>query len=518
MHSDHSATFSGTVNGTGIVESMPLALGELKAPERSQHQTILCREDPFALTIIIGGTNVRFCISRPGNPEPLTFAVKWQELSEKLAPQLESSNVLFGDAHNIVYPILAEQFIGFLKKHFDPTLGPLPIENLCALNFSIAGRVFGDERQLPGLKRPVHGIDAEVSTTNTGLKFSKEKIGRIFYDALKTVVPDLSFPPDKVLVLNDARAGLEGEKLLQELSPDSRVFFEICGTGDGSDYDEPGFDEIGHRTIIDRKEKKVSVLAGDEINRLLETDGTFQNLPSHQEYAENLLAGPWVAIRFVKSIEQKPEVMVALANWIEARLLEDARKNPEDLTKPILSAEEILLALDKLANLEFKDRTRWAIDSNSLLTRKINDLIFQPDHRAISRAMPCNYQVEPLEQTHPEKALILLAWARQKTYFKDRGTIAGKVYRAMAVRGVQPDKYILGGGLGEMFNRYGAEDRQDALDLIIEHAKLPAHIFDFSRVSPEARESALSYQATDKAKEQKDALNAVSASSIKLPH
>ena len=88
----------------------------------------------------------------------------------------------------------------------------------------------------------------------------------------------------------------------------------------------------------------------------------------------------------------------------------------------------------------------------------------------------------------------------------------------MAARGVQPDKYILGGGLGEMFNRYNTEDRQDALDIIIEHAKLPPGIFDFSRVSPEARESALSYAATEKAKKERDALKAVSRDSVKFPH
>lgn len=508
MHSDHSATYLGKVNGAEVIvgQFQGQRLEALQGAERPQQLTLLSREDPFGLTIIVGGTNVRFCISRPGDPEPLTYSVKWQELSDELTPSLKAQGVEFGDAHNIVYPILAKRFINFLEQHFDPSEGPLPIENLCSLNFSIAGRVFGDLRDVPGFRRPINGIDAQVSTTNTGLKLSKEPIGRVFYEALTREVPNMRFPEERVFVLNDARAGLEGEKLLQNLPPESRVFFEICGTGDGSEYDEPGFDEIGHRTMLNSRNHNITVHVGDAIAEFVEPDGSFKNLSefAHLRYAENMLAGPWTAIRFVKSLEEKHEVLDALADRIA---LKDPLKR---------SSETILAELYALADLQFKERTRWAVNSNSYLIRAVNELIFHPDHREVRRAMPCNFNVESLEASNPEKALVLLAWARQKLHFKERGTVAGAIYREMKERGIAPDRYILGGGLGELFNRYAPEDRQDALDLINEHGKLPPGVFDFSSVSPEARESAISYKAVEDTKKNWDQLSKGSARAIEL--
>lgn len=507
MTSGPSATFFGSGNGTGVVAGSSLDLAELKIPARPQHRPLLSREDPFGLTIIIGGTNVRFCISRPGDSEPLVDAIKWQDLKGGLSSHLESLGVEFGNSHSVLYPVLAKRFVEFLSQHFDPTLGPMPIEKLCALNFSIAGRVCGDERYVSGLVRPVHGIDAEVSTTNTGLNFCRSRIGRDFYEALKAEVPGMRLLPERVLVLNDARAGLEGEKILQNLPADQRVFFEICGTGDGSDYDVPGFNEIGHRTIFDSIENRTVVLVGDEIQQLIAADGSFKSLPEHQEYAENQLAGPWVAIRFVRSLLEKPAVMAALASRIfgalEARRAAAILRGEEDLPD-VPPLPGLLASLYSLAEVKAKERTRWAVDSNSFLIREVNEVIFQPNHREIRRAIPCNYQIEPLEHSRPERALLSYAWSRQKSYFKDRGQFVGAVYRTMAEQGVQPHRYILGGGLGEMFNRYSADDREDALDLIVEHARLPAGIFDFSRVSPEAREAALAYQSAEIAKQEQE--------------
>ena len=501
MTSGPSATFFGSGNGTGVVAGSSLDLAELKIPARPQSRPRLSREDPFGLTVIIGGTNVRFCISPPGRPEPLVFAVSWQELSGKLSPRLAARGVDFSNSHDFLYPILAKRFIRFLSKQFD---GPLPIENLCSLNFSIAGRVCGDERHLPGLTRPVHGIDAEVSTTNTGLNFSQSRIGRDLFNAMRLQVPSMRLVAERVLVVNDARAGLEGEIIHLGAEAPPLVELLIDGTGLGGDSSDGEFNEDGHRIIKDYRAKKTIVLRGDQIKEVLNPDGTYKDLPEHQTYAENLVAGPWVAIRFLKSLQEKPSVMDALARRIAAKSPPPKdggqEKEPEDRKSEPERIGEILGELYQLADLQHKDRTRWAVNTKSFLLREINELIFQPNHRDNRRAMPCNFQIDPLEHRDPDKALVLLAWGRQKSFFKDLGEIIGAKYEARMATGKKPDKIILAGGLGEMFNRYSPEDRQDALDLIVEHANLPPGVLDFSRLSPEARECALAYVAAEEAK------------------
>lgn len=492
MTSGPSATSFGSGNGAGIVAATPSELSQLCSVERPQSTPFLSRDTKFCITIIIGGTNVRFCVSPPGNLEPLHTSIKWKELSDEFSPRLEAKGIDFSNAHDVIYPVLAKRMTEFLEALYDPKDGPVPIENLRGLYFSVAGRVHGDEKYHPGISRPLNGIDAEVTTTNTGLNFSNHKLGREIFNALKAENHGFSLSTDKVFVINDARAGQEGEKLHQGYAPSSRIFFHIGGTGEGSDFDVPGFNEIGHRTVVDHKEKKVLVFVGEEIKQLLNPDGTYKDLPEHQSYAENLLAGPWVAIRFVKSLVEKPSVMVALATRIAAK---DPSLQGEDPAQS--RVDQILGELYELADLKYKDRTRWAINSNSFLLREVNELIFQPNHRANRRALPCNFQVDPLEQASPEKALILLAWARQKSYFKERGVITGEVYRALVAHGCAPTKYILGGGLGEMFNRYSPEDREDAIDLIVDHGNLPPGVFDFSRLSPEARECALAYTTAE---------------------
>jgi hypothetical protein len=488
---------TATSPGTAQAGKEPL---KLPLPNAGPQSIILSREEPFGLTVIIGGTNVRFCISHRGSSQPLTHVVKWIELKEKLVPELATHGLNLELAHSLVYPVIVKGFVDFLKSKFDPAQGPLPIANLCAFNISIAGLVIGDEKSHPDFKRPVNGIDAEVTTSNTGLRFSREKIGRVLYKAFKELVPDMQFPPEKVSVFNDARAGQEGEKILLGIPNEKRVFFEIGGTGEGSQYDIPGYDEIGHRIIANAHPRKLNFVSGDKLQEYINPDGSFKVLDDDRTYAEHLVAGPWTGIRFVQQFKGKSSVMSALAKWM---LAERARKRAEKLEKepkdshpeekPV-TPSELSRQLDDIASLKSSDRHRWAIDSNALILREISELICKPDYRKLWRYMPCDHQIGALEEHSPDKAIVVHAWSSLKMHFKERGQIAGKVYREMKSQGVAPDYYILGGGLGEGFNQYSSEQREDAILEITEAGRLPHGLFNFSQVSPEARESAISHR------------------------
>lgn len=494
----------------GIAGAELAALHGAQRPPLAQ-STLLSRDDPFGLTVIIGGTNVRFCISHPGSSEPLTHVVKWIELEKTLGSELAREGLRFENAHSLVYPLIVKDFVKFLESKFDPELGPLPIENLCAFNVSIAGRVIGDEKRDPDFHRPVNGIDAEVTTSNTGLRFSQEKIGRVLYNAFKERVPQMRFSPEKVSVFNDARAGLEGERILLGIPNDKRVFFEIGGTGDGSQYDIPGFDEIGHRIIFNTSKKRIDFIGGDKLKEYINQDGSFKVLGHDETYAEHLVAGPWTGIRFVQQFKSKNNLMAALASWILKKRAEVNATTPKDsaakdasLTSEELAEQTEVLReqLDDIASLKAGGRHRWAMDSNTYIIREINGLIFQPDYRKFRRYLPCDLQIGALEDKSPDRAMVVLAWSHLKKHLKERGLIAGKVYREMQKQGVTPDYYILGGGLGETFNRYTPEDREDAIHEISEAGKLRPGLFNFSQVSPEARESAVSHRTVMKTKEE----------------
>lgn len=491
-----TAAFPG-IAGAGLA-----ALNGAQRPPLAQ-STLLSRDDPFGLTVIIGGTNVRFCISHPGSSEPLTHVVKWIELEKTLGSELAREGLRFEMAHSLVYPLIVKDFVKFLESKFDPDLGPLPIEKLCAFNVSIAGLVIGDEKRHPDFNRPVNGIDAEVTTSNTGLRFSREKIGRVLYKAFREYVPAMCFESEKVFVFNDARAGQEGERILLRIPADKRVFFEIGGTGDGSQYDIPGFDEIGHR-VISKPPKKFHFISGDGLQEYVNPDGSFKVLDNDQTYAEHLVAGPWTGIRFVQQFKSKLPVMNALAKWMlaERANLPERQSNDSSLVPTPVTASELTRQLDDIASLKSGDRHRWAIDSNTFIIREINGRIFQPDHRKFRRCLPCDLQIGALEDSNPDKAIVVHAWSRLKMHFKERGLIAGKVYREMQKIGAAPDYYILGGGLGETFNRYTPEDREDAIFEISEAGRLPHGLFNFSQVSPEARESAVSHRTVMQTQEE----------------
>jgi hypothetical protein len=548
MHSDPPATFSGKEMGTGvehgslnghsfpsraILPALPPSKTHTPSSERPMR---LSREEPFGVTAIIGGTNVRFCISAPqladattpGIAEPLVSSVKWQELETQLAPELGQRGIKFEYAHDIVLPLLAEKCVSFIASHFDEADGPPPFHNIAAFDFSVAGVVQGE------------GLESTISTTNTGLRFISDNTALHFVSSLRNELEKRKWPAipqDNIAVMNDAAAGLLGETIAGGLQGVKNGLFVIIGTGVGSmgwttkpGADKPtidlDFNELGHRAIFDSSRRLEVVLhKAEQINDFVEKDGSFKSLELHERYAENVLAGPWCAINFVESFKSKPSMMMKLAETIaQANIRKTAKeldKTPEE-TEDMLTGEvfkeevgKVHKGLYGLANLQSQDRTRWAVSSNSHLVRDVNNFLLNPNPEVVFEHMPCDYRVEEMTNSNPEAALPLLAYSAWKEYCKNIGLFLGKAYSVMSEQGNTPDKIILGGGIGEMANKYPALLRKVALKLIHEHGNIPVGVVDFSRMSPESRECAKTYQLVDEKMEQ---LRAVSRLTGEVTH
>jgi hypothetical protein len=271
--------------------------------------------------------------------------------------------------------------------------------------------------------------------------------------------------------------------------------------GDDKPSIDIDFNELGHRAIFDSSRREVTLHKGESVNDLVEDDGSFKSLRSFQRYAENVLAGPWCAINFVKSFESKPTMMTMLAKTI-------ARSTGRD-------AETVEGELYDLADLQSRHRTRWAVNSNSHLVRAVNNYLLNPEPEIIFEYMPCDYRVEDMTHSNPEAALPLVGYAGWKEYCKNIGLCIGKAYSVMSEQGNTPDRIVIGGGIGEAFNRYPPLLRRVALKLIHEHGNISTGVVDFSRMSPESRESAKTYQLVDETMQQ---IRAESRLSVEMAH
>jgi hypothetical protein len=416
----------------------------------------------------------------------------------------------FGDAHQLVLPLLAEKCVSFIASHFDKAGGPPPFHNVAAFDFSVAGFVRGE------------GLDSTISTTNTGLRFSNDQTALQFISSLQNELANREWPAipqNNIAVMNDAAAGLLGETIAGGLQGVKNGLFVIIGTGVGSMgwTTKPGddgptidldFNELGHRAIFDSSRRLEVVLRkGHEIDDFIEEDGSFKSLELHERYAENVLAGPWCAINFVESFKSKPTMMMKLAETIARSNVKKAAEETEKTsaeTEELLSGETFKEEVNKvqkglyaLANLQSQERTRWAVSSNSHLVRAVNNFLLNPDPEVVFEHMPCDYRVEEMTNSNPEAALPLLAYSAWKEYCKNIGLFLGKTYSVMSAQSNTPDKIIVGGGIGEMANRYPALLRKVALKLIHEHGNFPQGVVDFSRMSPESRECAKTYQLVD---------------------
>lgn len=497
MHSDHSATFSGKMNGaektaipSGAIEKldglqMPSARLLSSKPEAAPSLS-LSRQEPVGLTIIVGGTNVRCCLSHLNSREPATQVSKWQSLRDEYAVTPGAGIIGFEDSHAVTYPKLARQCGEFFRRQFKNAEDPFEVDNLSALTFSMAGMVEGD------------GASARVTTSNTLLKIRNEAFAEKFISHLKKEMPTLCLKNTHVRVINDAEAGLEGELYFNKIDRSLVTLFIILGTGLGSACTKPGFAELGHLIVFDPKLDIFRFLTKEEFEACKDADGAFKPLEG-LVFAENKLAGPWVAIGFVRDLQDhEPPLLTELAKHIVTAEEEAARKfAAENPDKPPLiprSMEQVYQELKKIQGFEHGTRHLWAGHANESTLRAVNSLIFDRKHCDLAKRAGAFGSLDTIKSTDPKFALDLVAEMEWKRYYRDVGRVAGVVYQRMLDEGLNPHKFIAGGGLGELSNGYGPRLRQQAVDIITKAGNLPEWLFDFSQLSPTARESAPTYQ------------------------
>jgi hypothetical protein len=496
MSSGPSADFSGKEMGAGVGQAPKRAGSQfpvVTAPQETARGR-LHPDQPFGITVIVGGTNIRACVSLPGASTPLNFSLTWQELRDELKPELAAQNVDFGAAHDLVLARFVTKFFDHLKDEYcDPEGTPPPFDKLAALNFSVAGVVHGE------------GIDATVSTTNTGLHFSEEELAKRMIRAMQSDLSERKWPAfsvENVAVLNDAAAGCKGEVLRGGLRGCTNGLFVILGTGIGSmgwsnnNFDFR-FDELGHRIVKDSLPEGASkpativnlfrLLSDVQYAEQIAPDGSFLPFKDHQKrYAENVIAGPWLAVRFLKKeLMEDYGLINALANTIA----------------PMLNKTQGEVCEDLISLMEFsaKDLTRWAVDSNARLVRCVNDFILRFDAWEFAFTCPCTGSFEAAPT--PERRLANYGFKTWKTYWKDVGHFLATAYEAMKEQGVAPEKIVLGGGIGEAYHRFPEALRTAALREIHEHSGLPKGTIEFSAISAEERESAITQAAVDRVAE-----------------
>jgi hypothetical protein len=497
MHSDHSATFSGKVNGAEntVIPSRAIeAFDGLQLPGANLlsckpapgPSLSLSRQEPIGLTIIVGGTNVRYCLSHLNSREPATQVFKWQSLRDEYEATAGAGRIGFENSHAVTYPKLARQCGEFFRNHFENPHDPFEVENFSALTFSMAGMVEGD------------GTSARVTTSNTLLKIRKEDFAEKFISHLKQEIPKLSLKNTHVRVINDAEAGLEGELYFNRIDRNLVTLFIILGTGLGSACTKPGFAELGHLIVFDPKLDKFRFLTKEEFEACKDTDGAFKPLEG-LVFAENILAGPWAAIGFVRRLQNhEPPLLTELAKHIataeEAAARKYALENPDQPPLKIRSTGEIFNELKRIQEFKNGERHLWAGHTNESTLRAVNSLIFDRKHCDLTKRAEAFGSLDTIKATDPKFALDLVAEMEWKRYYRDVGQVAGVVYQRMLDEGLHPHKFIAGGGLGELSNCYGPRLRQQAVDIITEAGNLPEWLFDFSQLSPTARESAPTYQ------------------------
>lgn len=393
------------LNGSAEVSAASLNHLAPVKPERKSIQ--LNPEHPFGVTFIIGGTNVRFCVSHPGSDTPSIQAWKWQELRNETLPLLEGTGKTFEDSKALVYSILAKKFVDFVDSHFEGRPGGAPYEKLCAFNFSIAGLVAGE------------GRDARVSTTNTGIKLKDEKIGdsilqAIDLELIRRAAQDqegqrrpLQIPVKDPQVLNDAAAGLTGELLAGGLRGVKNGLYIIIGTGVGSYGLVNGklsaeFAELGHRIQRIESKEDYELVAQGEFTTMLDAEGSFLARSPDAPYAENELAGPWAASKFAKRIKAYSGALYQILN---SRLYEELKVIAGSNNSALRPQEDIKRDLNKVVSLDYGAMEKWALWSPSDVLTGLNRLLFVHDGDTVAYSTGCGGAQGEIERANQAREI-----------------------------------------------------------------------------------------------------------------
>ena len=556
------ATYSGDRNGLSEVAAAP-ALTELAAPQQPANTEQVLRlhpEHPFGVTVIIGGTNVRFCLSVPDRTEPIIDSIRWTQLRDELAPELEKAGKTFEKAHERVYAYIAEKFADFVLKHSPEGAKAPPFQNLCAFNFSIAGIVSGE------------GMSAKVSTSNTGIPMAEELIATRVLGAVNSELAKRNWAQVKcenVSVMNDAAAGLMGERLGGALQGVDDGLYIILGTGVGSYGLVNGklaseFAELGHRVTRSEATENYRYYNDSELSEILDEHNQFKPQSTEQWYAENELAGPWAAVKFIKHAKNIGPLYRHLVDQVAKSLA--TQRSPKEVAK----------ILSELADLKYADVSKWAVSSPSDVIKAVASILFDHNAKDIAQALECdmnitlvaergaklrsvlktditrlNNSIAKLERDREalekdlvglpdgdeqrqeifheitrhrnevqrltekldrhnaradrklSKALTLSAYTQWQTYFKELSKFVSTSYEAMQCCDVVPQRIVIAGGIGELCSRYDSIWKERIYEIFDDFAEgVPAGTIAFSTMSPEAREAFITTSAVQAAFEE----------------
>jgi len=410
---------------------------------------------PYGLTVIVGGTNLRFCLSQT-TVEPRIFSINWDELKKELPARPPE------EMKDRVLSLAFKKFLEDLKTREEQSCEDFNLTNLKVVNISVAGPVIGE------------GFDARVTTTNTGVEMVAEPIAETFLGILEDHSKSMRLHfvrPSEVNVLNDAAAGVIGEQVCGGLQGAEHGVYVILGTGLGGMglVDQKVatlYSELGHRIILDESGTPTDFLNGDRLGEVLQNGG-FITLPTSKRYVEHHLAGPWNAVHFVKNVASSATAFESLVKFVA-----------KDLGKNEAEAKALLNGLVELSNDNIDN---WAKVTPSNVVKSVSKFIFTPDLEALSS----------ISNETPDAVLKVMGTRAWNKYFADLGKALKFVSDAMSAAGHAPQKIVIGGGIGEACSRYDETLQAFAIDEVQHSADLPLRTVGFSYLSGEARESAV---------------------------
>jgi hypothetical protein len=208
------------------------------------------------------------------------------------------------------------------------------------------------------------GTDCAITTTNTPVRFENFSFGRSFLKALKEGDSGRKAfkHVESIPLINDGCAAAFGDILHPQGAARglSDITTIIMGTGIGGSGVSGGRvlaarSELGHTLWYDSLEDQyVYVPLKQLIQDKLYVNGHYKELPDRRySYFEHRLAGPWIAMHFVKEISNNGALVEALAR---------ATKVPT-------------ATLMKLEELKRSDEGRWAMQANGAYIFPVNKFI-----------------------------------------------------------------------------------------------------------------------------------------------
>lgn len=404
-------------------------------------------EGSLALVLILGGTNARWTLSDNSGAVPQTDKIGWNDIPIPASLSAEQQ------ADAAIEYLLNNSLLPFLAQH------DIDASRIVCAGASVAGPVVGE------------GADATISLTNVSFVNSYHLLRR--FQGIWASVTGISTPLKLEGIQNDARAAYRGEEVLPggALDGEEDGLLVICGTGVGTTGKTDGkwdasLDEGGHVVRLSRAGTwEKTTLAG------LAEEGFFEDGKFHPargfDYAEHMLAGPWLAARLIKHLGDKLLLQKMVDEICAAH------------TEKVSSLEHEIFQISALSPEEMES---WAERPPSWVVRDVLSWMFSLSPADAALCEPDPYAMRPAERDHLRSTLVTEAFGFKKIALRQ----LGEFLHAMVPDG--DHACVLVGGVFEALR--DSEDAEFCMDMIHSYAELSPDKVRFSRKNAEERESA----------------------------